>query len=85
MRNAEDVLDESGNAVCERMDDTTKEISATLFITSSFSEPAIGSLLTMIAGTFDGTYIIKSVTVRGTNKGFTEYTITAKSSEYIAL
>ena len=72
---------ETGNVIERRYDDITTEASITIRIRSAYTDPTVGSTLT-----YDGTaYIVESLDEKQANKGFTEYTLSLRTSEGVSL
>lgn len=71
----------TGNVIERRYDDITTDATITIRVRTGYSEPAIGDTLT-----YDSIkYIVEKVSEKQQQKGFSEFTLSVKTSEGITL
>ena len=80
-QNRSSTLDESGNEIERRMDDTIAEGSITIRFTSAYTEPVPGATLSYDTVTYE----IVSVDLAETNNGHAQYTLSIKTTENVSL
>lgn len=86
--NEQTVEDHTGGTVTVRTDDQRDALDMELKFTASFTEPAIGSVLTITDAhtpSTAGEYMVQTVTLSAQNKDFKTYKVTALKREYLDL
>lgn len=77
--NIVEVINESGNRVHARYDDTTNEMSFSAVFKGTL--PTVGGLITGLGVAYE----VQSIDVKRDNKGFQTVDIKGKNSEYLSL
>lgn len=79
--NKGEVINEEGNVIERRSDDITQEVTFDLVYAAAYTEPTVGSVVTLDAIKYE----VTSVDNKQTAKGFSTYSVSAVTSQYITL